>query len=830
METIKLTIDGMPAEVKKGKTVLQAAREAGIEIPTLCAHDALPDYGACRMCVVEIEGVRGHPTSCTTPAQQGMVVRTQSDDLTQLRNGVIEMTASGHPNACLVCNDREECEKYRPRARKSAKSTRCGVCSNRADCSFREMAIEAQSQSLNLPTLYRFENLECDDPFMNRDFNMCILCGLCWRICEKIHERPAISINKRGRWAKVGVAFDKSWVESPCTFCGACIDICPTATLTDKYARWYGEETAGVQTVCTLCSAGCELSPNASKGKLVATKMIAFERDARICALGRFAHPQILNHPKRLRRPQIREGGELVPTDWERANEAVAEKLKGFKDGGLVTVIDPSVTRESAHLLEKFTTQVMNGRVVLASIESEFCDIGDSSVRAAIVCGNHVAPQQLETLEYLVVVDALPSPATHRADAVLPAAVLTEVTGTFRSSDNEVRMASAAVDPPGQALPEWQIIKELAAAMGESAFSYSAVGEVAGEVVDDPAPAPTSGSPRDVKSDMPVRFRGHLLADIVPALSSMGLPSTPEPETTRPDEEGGGFRIVSATEVVPDFHLITVEAPVVARHAKAGQFFIAMIDETSERVPFTLADWDADAGTITFVVEEVGRSSGQLASMRAGDKLAHVTGPLGMPLPTISGGTIVLGGGCYGVGAIYPLARSAKEAGNRVIGVIEASTSFLLYMEKKLDEVCDELIVVTKDGSRGIKGGVQDVFVQLAEREPKIDQFVAIGCTFMMRMVCRATASFDIPLQVALNPIMVDGTGMCGACRVSVSKQTKFACVDGPFFDGHGVDWDELDSRRGAYTRLEIEAIPQAARLSPLATGEESGHVCGCKD
>ena len=151
METIKLTIDGISAEVKKGNTVLQAAREAGIEIPTLCAHDALPDYGACRMCVVEIEGVRGHPTSCTTPAQQGMVVRTQSDDLTQLRNGVIEMTASGHPNACLVCNDREECEKYRPRARKSAKSTRCGVCSNRSDCSFREMAIEAQSQSLNLP-------------------------------------------------------------------------------------------------------------------------------------------------------------------------------------------------------------------------------------------------------------------------------------------------------------------------------------------------------------------------------------------------------------------------------------------------------------------------------------------------------------------------------------------------------------------------------------------------------------------------------------------------------------------------------------------------------
>ena len=558
--------------------------------------------------------------------------------------------------------------------------------------------------------------------------------------------------------------------------------------------------------------------------------MTSFDRHARLCALGRFAHPQILNHPKRLRRAQIREGGELVPADWERASEAVAAKLKGYRDGGFVAILDSTITRESDFLYEKFATQVMNGQVVRTSVGEEFCDIGDTPIKAALVCGDLLAPEQTANIEYLVVIDALPSAATDRADAVLPAAILTEVTGTFRNSANEVRQASAAVDPPGHALPEWRIVCELAKAMGDATFDYSNLSAVTEEIVDDRATAAMAGSPRDLVADLPRRFRGHLLADIVPALTALGLPSTPKEKEQQPATDDGGFRIVETTEVVPDFHLITVEAPVVARHAKAGQFFIAMIDETSERVPFTLADWDADAGTITFVVEEVGRSSGEIVSLRAGDRIAHVTGPLGMPLPMQSGGTIVLGGGCYGVGAIYPLARAAKQSGNRVVGVIEASSSFLLYMEEKLSEVCDELIIVTKDGSRGVKGGVQDVFAVLAHREPKIDQFIAIGCTFMMRMVARATASLGIPLQVALNPIMVDGTGMCGACRVSVSKQTKFACVDGPFFDGHGVDWDELDSRRGAYTRLEIEAIPQAARHLPDILAEKSGHVCACKD
>jgi NAD(P)H-flavin reductase len=186
-----------------------------------------------------------------------------------------------------------------------------------------------------------------------------------------------------------------------------------------------------------------------------------------------------------------------------------------------------------------------------------------------------------------------------------------------------------------------------------------------------------------------------------------------------------------------------------------------------------------------------------------------VSGPLGVPLPIRNYGTVALGGGCFGVGAIYPIAKALKAAGNRVIAAIEACSGHMLFMEDELRRVCDELILATKDGSRGRKGGVQDIFPELPARGERIDQFVAVGCTFMMRMAVEKARPTGVPLQVALNPIMVDGTGMCGACRVTAGKQTKFACVDGPFFDGYSVDWDELFARRNGFVKSEVEALPQ---------------------
>ncbi|UCD74162.1 MAG: (2Fe-2S)-binding protein, partial [Phycisphaerales bacterium] len=307
MDTIKLMIDGKQVTAPEGVTVLRAAKDAGIDIPTLCAHDDLPDYGACRLCIVQIEGMRGFPTSCTTPAAEGMVVTTCNSEIDQLRSEIMELMMSGHPNACLVCNHREECEKYRPRVTKGGRATRCGVCSNRDGCVVRSMVLECNTRYLDLPTLYCHQNLERDDPFMERDLNLCVFCGKCWRICEKIHGKPAITITKRGRWAKVGTAFDVSYVDSGCTFCGACIDICPTGTLTDRYARWHGQASFGWESACTLCPEGCTLKVMAKDNRVTHTEMVRFDSEQRLCAIGRFGFTQVMNSTRRLLSPMTRD-------------------------------------------------------------------------------------------------------------------------------------------------------------------------------------------------------------------------------------------------------------------------------------------------------------------------------------------------------------------------------------------------------------------------------------------------------------------------------------------------------------------------------------------
>ncbi|MCL5096035.1 MAG: sulfide/dihydroorotate dehydrogenase-like FAD/NAD-binding protein [Candidatus Omnitrophica bacterium] len=816
MNPITLTIDGRQLTCQPGKTVLQAAREAGIEIPSLCDHPALPPYGACRLCIVEIDGVRGYPTSCTTPAAEGMVVRTQSRELQKLRNRVLELLMSGHPNSCLVCEYRERCEKHRPRPAKAGRSTRCALCSNRPSCDLRGMALQAGSSELNLRTIYSRQNIERIDPFIDRDLNLCVLCARCWRICEKIHGRPAISIIKRGKQARIGTLFNQSWVDSGCTFCGACVDICPTGSLTDRYARWYGRPEGRLPSTCTLCPEGCSLVEQTSDGKVVATRMTHFERDSRLCAVGRFAFAQLMSTHQRLQFPMVRERGELIPVEWSEAIAALAVRLQPFQGNGqFAMVIGEAEIRETNFIYEKFARQVMQGRIVRVpaganrnhpALTALGADIHCGKIKAVWLTGDYLDTPELDALDYLVVADIVPSNVSLRASAVLPAAVLSEVTGTFRTAANEVKTLGPALPSPGQARIEWKTTVDLAKAMGAQGFDYEFPFQIAKDISEDAVPAPLPVAPRDNARTLADRFRGHNLADLVPALEVLGIMRT-APEK-RP-ETGKRFPVVSKEEVAPNFHLVKIEAPAIAQHARPGQFVIVMVKETSERAPYTLADWDRATGTITFVVEEVGRSSREIAMLQAGDQIAHVSGPLGTPFPIRNVGSVALGGGCYGIAAIYPLARSMKRAGNKVRCVIEACSQYLLYMEDRLRSVCDELVFTTRDGSRGRRGGVQDVFAEwLGGPEPP-NLMVAIGCTFMMQLTEEATRPFDIPLYVALNPIMVDGTGMCGACRVSVQGKTKFACVDGPFFEGHAVDWDELSARRSAYTKVEIEALAQ---------------------
>ncbi len=262
-------------------------------------------------------------------------------------------------------------------------------------------------------------------------------------------------------------------------------------------------------------------------------------------------------------------------------------------------------------------------------------------------------------------------------------------------------------------------------------------------------------------------------------------------------------------EVLSDVtKLMVVETPLIARKARAGQFVIVRVDEYGERVPLTIADYDREAGTIVLIFQEVGKSTMQMGTLEAGDELATVAGPLGHATELDNFGTVVCIGGGVGIAPIFPIARALKEAGNTVISIIGARTSEYLFWEDRMRAVSDELIVCTDDGSYGRKALVTEPLKELLESPGKtISRVWAIGPMIMMKFVSLTTQPFEVPTIVSLNTIMVDGTGMCGGCRVLLDDGPQFVCVDGPEFDGHRVQWDNLLSRVQFYKEQEQVAV-----------------------
>jgi len=269
------------------------------------------------------------------------------------------------------------------------------------------------------------------------------------------------------------------------------------------------------------------------------------------------------------------------------------------------------------------------------------------------------------------------------------------------------------------------------------------------------------------------------------------------------------FKIISKEELSQDVTKLIVEAPQIAKKAQAGQFVVVVVDEKGERIPLTLADWDKDKGTVTLIFQKVGFTTRKLGALDAADTIQHILGPLGHPTQTKDIGTVICVGGGVGIAEVYPVSRAFQEAGNRVIGIIGARSKDLLILEDKMRKVCAELFITTDDGSYSRKGFVTDVLKELFgvfekstnTRYP--DLVYAIGPVPMMRAVTEFTRDYKIKTIVSLNPIMVDATGMCGACRCSVEGKTVFGCVDGPDFDGHKVDFGELAKRLSLFKAQE---------------------------
>lgn len=259
-----------------------------------------------------------------------------------------------------------------------------------------------------------------------------------------------------------------------------------------------------------------------------------------------------------------------------------------------------------------------------------------------------------------------------------------------------------------------------------------------------------------------------------------------------------GYRILRKKELCPNQYELTIHAPYITKNAQAGQFIILRVSEDGERVPLTIADYDRASGELTIVFMAVGYTTKQLATLEVGDELVDIVGPLGQPTHIEKYGTVVCLAGGYGAAPCYLIAKAFKDAGNKVYMIMGARTKDLIFWEDKMKDACTELYITTDDGSLGTKGFVTGVMENIMSNE-KVDYAIAVGPMPMMRAVANLTRDKGIKTEASMNPIMVDGTGMCGACRVTVGGEVKFACVDGPDFDAHKIDFDEVINRTRIY-------------------------------
>ncbi len=269
------------------------------------------------------------------------------------------------------------------------------------------------------------------------------------------------------------------------------------------------------------------------------------------------------------------------------------------------------------------------------------------------------------------------------------------------------------------------------------------------------------------------------------------------------------YKIVTKKVLNPQIFLMEIEAPLVSRRVEPGQFIILRIDEYGERVPFTVADFDREKGTVTIIVQVVGKTTQELSKYEAGDVLSDFAGPLGTPTPLEGLKKVAVIGGGLGTAIAYPQAKKLHSLGADVTVITGFRSNDLIILEDELKEVSDKLIITTDDGSNGLKGFVTERLTEEIEKGEKFDEVIAIGPLVMMKAVCDVTKKYDIPTTVSMNPVMIDGTGMCGGCRVIVGGETKFACVDGPDFDGHLIDWHSALNRQKMFKEYEKTACEE---------------------
>lgn len=370
---MNLIIDNRKIQTDKFISVLDAALENDINIPSLCAHPDLTPYGGCRLCIVEIEGKNGYPTACTTMVEDGMIVRTDTKILQEMRRDMIQLILSEHPAACLMCDDVDGCMVFQETIRKVGITTGCRWCPKDKDCELQRIVEQFGIKELTLPGLYRNIPLEKYDPFFDRDYNLCIYCGRCVRICNEYRKSSVLSLNQRGKLTTIGPAFKATHIDADCEFCGACVSVCPTGAMSEKSRKWWGVPEKYEPSVCPLCSLNCDLQVLSLKNKIVGTVPPGkpHESGGELCVKGRFCLSELVNRTDRILEPQYLypEGYGIV--SWDFAIEKSREMIQGIVPDRSAVFISPSLTLEEISSAGIFAGNILQTSEITSSYMDE---------------------------------------------------------------------------------------------------------------------------------------------------------------------------------------------------------------------------------------------------------------------------------------------------------------------------------------------------------------------------------------------------------------------------------------------------------------------------
>jgi formate dehydrogenase alpha subunit len=369
---MKCVLNGKSIECQNKKTILETARENGIYIPSLCDHHRLSPFSGCRLCLVEIEGRRGFVPSCSTYVEEDMVIKTDTPQLKKLRRQILELILSEHPSSCLICSEKEECDDKKATIRKVGETTGCVLCSNNGRCELQEVVEAMEVDKIGFPSLYRELEVRKDDPFFDRNYNLCVLCGRCVRMCHELRGASAISFVHRGSDEVIGTVFDKPLIEAGCQFCGACVDVCPTGALTERAIRYELLPEEKKQTICPFCGIGCTLDVEMRNGRIISSRPAENSpvNWGQGCVKGRFIIKEAVYSSQRIVKPKIRKNKKLEEVSWDEALDFVAKKLASFKGQEIAMVDSPQLSCEDIYTGRKFAREVLKTKNVASSSDS----------------------------------------------------------------------------------------------------------------------------------------------------------------------------------------------------------------------------------------------------------------------------------------------------------------------------------------------------------------------------------------------------------------------------------------------------------------------------